>query len=77
MSVQDDKTRSCIEQELLRELAGCDSILLDTLNKELSSLEFHAMKYKDEECYKKLISFKRAHNILKLYLDIAKKHNLN
>lgn len=76
MSERDDKTRVCIEHELLRELVSVEDSILDLMNKEISHLEFHAMKYKEREYYEQLVQLKRSANIFKLYLDVAKKHNL-
>lgn len=64
---------TAIEHDLLRELHRHADKLTDVIKREVAAAEFSAMRYKERECYERLIELKRAYNVLSRFLQVTKK----
>ena len=71
MNDLESRVLNSIEHDLLRELHKHVDILNDVLKREITEAEFSAMKYKERECYDRLIELKRAFNVLTSFLDVT------
>ena len=64
---------TAIEHDLLRELHRHADMLTGVFKREVEAAEFSAIRYKERECYERLIELKRAHNVLNRFLHVTKK----
>ena len=70
-SRQEERVLTAIQNDLLKELLKCKCELLTTMRVATKKANFHAMRYKKRECYEKLLSTKKAYNILKTFLEVC------
>ena len=70
-SEQEEHTISAIQADLLREMLKSKCEILDIIKDATRRAEFHAMKYKQKECYEELLSKKKAYNILKAFIEVS------
>lgn len=70
-SEQDQHTLTAIQTDMLRELHRKQDILIEVLDGEIAVASFHASKYKEEECYDRLVSLKKARNTLDVFLKVT------
>lgn len=71
MNTLESRVLNSIETDLLREIHKHADILNEVLRQEIAVAEFNAMKYKDHECYERLIELKRAFNVLTSFLHVT------
>ena len=70
-SEQDQHTLTAIQTDMLRELHRKQDILIEVLDSEIAVASFHASKYKEEECYDRLVGLKKARNTLDVFLKVT------
>lgn len=73
-SEQDQHTLTAIQTDMLRELHRKQNILIEVLDSEIAVASFNASKYKEEDCYNRLVSLKKARNTLDVFLKVTQKH---
>ena len=71
MNDLESRVLSSIEHDLLREVHKHADILNEVLRQEIAEAEFSAMKYKEQECYERLVDLKRAFNVLTSFLYVT------
>ena len=69
-SEQELRVLDAIQNELLKELLKHSCDILIVLEDAVKKSEFAASRYKEQECYDKLLKTKRGYNILKYFLEV-------
>ena len=70
-SEQDQHTLSAIQTDMLKELHRCEDQLLELIDDRIRHQEFVSMRYKEKECYDKLVELKRLRNTLYNFLQVT------
>lgn len=70
-SEQEVRVLNAIENELLRELLKHSCDILRVVEDAVKKSEFAASRYREPECYDKLLKTKRGYNILKTFLEVT------
>ena len=70
-SEQEERVLTAIQNDLLKELLKCKCELIEIVYREMKQNEFHAMKYKKQQCYEQLLSTKKAYNILRAFIEVC------
>lgn len=75
MNHLEQRVLTAIEHDLLRELHRHADTLTAVIKREVAEAEFAAMKYKERECYDRLLELKRTFNVLNSFLHVTCKNN--
>jgi ribosome biogenesis protein Nip4 len=71
-SNQDIHTLTAIQSDMLRELHNNQEKLIHIIDKKIDEQTFHAMKYKERECYEALLELRELRNTLQVFLQVTR-----